>query len=102
MAPRKSNVPAPIGIHELELTLIREKQAWQDWELRDAAEELELMGRIAKQTGWPRDYKPLIEAFHTALSHTRDMVRNRDTTRIAAAHSKLEQAIFALRDRLYT
>ncbi|MGH8248016.1 MAG: hypothetical protein ACREUU_16460 [Gammaproteobacteria bacterium] len=92
---------APIGIHELELTLIREKQAWQDWKLRDADLELELMGRIAKKTAWPKDYKPLVEAFHTALSHAREVIRNRDTTRISAAHSKLERSIFAFRDRLY-
>lgn len=103
MATQKSGAElfAALAIQELELALLREQSAWEDWELPTATKELAVMARIAKKVSWPAKYQPLIETFDGALRHARETVDKRDTTRMGAAQTKLEQAIFALRDRVY-
>ena len=95
------SVNTPLGIHELELALIREKAAWQDWNLRAAGSELELMKRISRKTQWAEDYVPLVDNLKKAVNRTARAVKNKDTTSISAAHSGLEKAIYDLRDKLY-
>lgn len=100
----KSNkliVSTPLGIHELELALVRELAAWRDWDLSNAADELELMQRISNKTDWADDYLPLVENLQAKIKYTEQTVKNRDTTLIGAAHTNLERAIFDLRDKLY-
>jgi len=103
MAAKKDNatISAPLGIHELELALIREKAAWKEWELAAATREIQLMKRICKKTQWPDEYQPLLERLDEELKLAARVLRNQDTTRITAMHSSLEGAIFGLRDLLY-
>ncbi len=98
---KTESVNTPIGIHELELALIREKAAWQDWNLRVAGAELSLMKRICRKTQWATDYEPLAETLRGAVNRAARAVKDKDTTSISAAHSKLERAIYDLRDKLY-
>ena len=98
---KKPTIAAPLGIHELELALLREEIAAKDWELRTAARELDVIKRVLKKVDWPKDYLPLVEAVTDCNSHLTKVVANKDTTRLAAAHTQLEDAIFALRDKLY-
>lgn len=98
---KKPTISAPLGIHELELALLREEIAAKDWELRVAARELNLIKRILKKIDWPKDYLPLVETVAKRNAHLIKVVANKDTTRLAAAHTQLEDAIFALRDKLY-
>ena len=98
---KSESVSTPLGIHELELALIREKAAWQDWNLRAAGAELDLMKRICRKTQWAPDYEPLVDTLRRVLTRTARVVKDKDTTGISAAHSKLEQAIYDLRDKLY-
>jgi hypothetical protein len=103
-ASRKSAsgpITAPYAIHELELALAREKSAWRDWELRSAAAEIEFMRRVCRKAQWSEDYLPLVDKLNDELKTAATVIQNRDTTRITAMHSKLEQAVFDLRDRLY-
>ena len=95
-------VPTALGVHELELSLIRELAAYHDWDLRNAAIELDLMQRVCKRVGWPDDYLPLIEKLIEAIKNTAKTAHDKDTTLITSAHTRLEQAIFALRDKLYS
>ncbi len=100
----KSNkliISTPLGIHELELALVRELAAWHDWDLSNAADELGLMKRICNKTDWADDYLPLVESLKAKIKYTEQTVKNRDTTLIGAAHTNLERAIFDLRDKLY-
>lgn len=94
-------ITTPLGIHELELALAREKVAWLDWDLRTAAAEISFMIRIAKKTQWSPGYLPLVDILKEELRSADRVIRDKDTTRITAMHSKLEQAIFELRDKLY-
>ena len=97
----KSTVTTPLGIHELELALIRELAAWRDWDFSNAADELGLMKRICNKTDWVDDYLPLVEILKAKIKYTEQTVKNQDTTLIGAAHTKLERAIFDMRDKLY-
>ena len=98
---KKSVVSTPLGIHELELALIREFAAWQDWDLDRAAIELGLMKRICKKVDWMDDYLPLVDELGARIKETEKTVKDKDTTLIGAAHTRLERAIFDLRDILY-
>ena len=98
---KNSTVSTPLGIHELELALIREMAAWRDWDLVNAAEELRLMKRICKKIDWVEDYLPLVDELNTKIKYAEKTVKNKDTTLIGAAHTNLQQAVFDLRDRLY-
>ena len=98
---KKLTVSTPLGIHELELALIRELAAWRDWDLDNAAIELSLMKRICKKTDWMDDYLPLVDDLGTKIKYAALTVKNKDTTLIGAAHTRLERAIFDLRDKLY-
>lgn len=101
MVRDKQAVTAPLAIHELELALLREQLARREWKLAAAAEELALMRRIRRTAQWSDDLEPLLEPLDTALAEALHTVERKDTTRIQAAHTRLEKAIFALRDRLY-
>jgi hypothetical protein len=103
MAKNKSaeQLAAALAVQELELTLLREQRSCEDWELLSAARELEFMARVAKATKWPPEYEPLAAAFDAALQYASEMIQKRDTTRIGAAQTRLEQATFALRDLFY-
>ncbi|MCC7412042.1 MAG: hypothetical protein IT495_10490 [Gammaproteobacteria bacterium] len=94
-------VNAPSSILELELALLREKLARDDWNLAAAANELTLMQTIRDRTGWPAGYKALLQALDESLVESLQTVKNKDTTRIQAAHTRLERAVYALRDHLY-
>lgn len=94
-------ITTPLGIHELELALLREKAAWKEWELPAAAREIDLMRRICRRTQWSEDFQPLVGKLNSELTVAARVIRNKDTTRITAVHSSLESAIFDLRDRLY-
>lgn len=96
-----SAVAVPIAIHELELALLREQRARDDWNLMAAAEELSLMQKIRQKADWPADFTALLGALDASLAESLQTVRNKDTTRIQAAHTRLQRAIFALRDELY-
>ena len=98
---KKPSVSAPLGIHELELALLREEIAAKDWDLRTAARELDIIKKILKKVHWPKDYVPLVETVTDCNAHLAKIIADRDTTRLAAAHTQLEDAIFALRDKLY-
>ena len=98
---KKLTVSTPLGIHELELALIREFAAWRDWDLDNAAIELGLMKRICKKTDWLDDYLPLVDDLNAKIKDTEKCVKDKDTTLIGAAHTRLERAIFDLRDMLY-
>ncbi len=98
---KKLAVSTPLGIHELELALIRELAAWRDWDLDNAAIELRLMKSICKKTDWMDDYLPLVDDLGTKIKYAQLTVKNKDTTLIGAAHTRLERAIFDLRDKLY-
>ena len=97
----KLTVSTPLGIHELELALIRELAAWRDWDLENAAIELNLMKRISLKTEWTGDYLPLVDELKAKIKYTEKTVKNKDTTLIVAAHTRLERVIFDLRDKLY-
>ncbi|MBI1732788.1 MAG: hypothetical protein HYR49_08490 [Gammaproteobacteria bacterium] len=103
MAARKSGIriDAPLGIHELELALIREKAAWEDWQVPAALAELDFMSRIIGHIQWPKDFAPLVKSLVKEVAATQHVLNVRDTTRHAAAHTRLENAIYKLRDRLY-
>ncbi len=94
-------VSAPIAIHELELALLREQRARDEWNLPLAAEELTLMQKIRKKADWSDEFAKLLPALDGSIEEALDTVRSRDTTRIQAAHTRLQRAIFGLRDRLY-
>jgi hypothetical protein len=98
---KKPAVSAPIGIHELQLALLREEIAAKDWDLRTAARELDVIKRVLKKVDWPKDYLPLVEVAASTAKHLAKVVDNKDTTRLTAAHTELEDSIFALRDKLY-
>lgn len=103
MATKKNAevISSPLGIHELQLALIREMAAYHDWDLRVAARELKLMRRICAKTSWTEPYQPLVESLLDAVKATSKTVRDKDTTLVTSAHTRLEQAVFALRDKLY-
>lgn len=92
---------APIAIHELELALLREQWARDAWNLMSAAEELRLMQKISKKVQWPAQYAGLLGALEAALEESLQTVQSKDTTRIQAAHTRLQRAVYALRDQLY-
>lgn len=94
-------VSTPLGIHELELALIRELAAWNDWDLPAAASELVLMKRICGKTEWVDSFLPLVEELNRKIRVAEQVVQSRDTTLLGAAQTNLEQAVFALRDKLY-
>lgn len=94
-------VTAPLAIHELELALLREQAARRDWKLGAAAAELALMRRIRDKAQWSDELEALLDPLDAAIAEALDTVESKDTTRIQAAHTRLEKAIFALRDRLY-
>jgi hypothetical protein len=96
-----SAVTAPTAIHELELALLREQNARGDWNLPLAAQELVLMQKIRQKAGWPAEFAKLLPALDSSLEESLETVRTRDTTRIQAAHTRLQRAIFALRDLMY-
>ena len=98
---KKLTVSTPLGIHELELALIREIAAWQDWDLDSAEIELNLMKRICKKTEWNDDYLSLVDELNAKIKYAEKTVKNKDTTLIGAAHTNLQQAVFDLRDKLY-
>jgi len=98
---KKLTVSTPLGIHELELALIRELAAWRDWDLVNATDELGLMKRICKKVDWMDNYRPLVDDLNTKIKYAEQCVKNKDTTLIGAAHTRLERAIFDLRDMLY-
>ena len=97
----KLTISTPLGIHELELALIRELAAWRDWDLSNAADELSFMKRICNKTDWADDCLPLVENLNAKIKYTEQTVKNKDTTLIGAAHTNMERAIFDLRDKLY-
>ena len=103
MARKKitETISSPLGTHELELALIRELAAYHDWDLRVAAEELDLMRRICRKTQWTEQFQPLVENLLKVVKETNQTVQDKDTTLITAAQTRLQQAVFALRDRLY-
>lgn len=94
-------VPTALGVQEIELSLIRELAAYHDWDLRTAAMELDFMRRVCGKVAWREDYVPLIGNLLEAVKNTARTVAVKDTTLITSAHTQLEQAVFALRDRLY-
>ncbi len=94
-------ISSPLGIHELQLALIREMAAYHDWDLRIAARELQLMRRICAKTSWADRYQPLVDDLTEAIKVTAKTVRDKDTTLITSSHTQLEHAVFALRDKLY-
>lgn len=94
-------VPTALGVQELELSLIRELAAYHDWDLRTAAMELDVMRRVCGSVAWRDDFLPLIDKLLGTVKQTEITVTGKDTTLITSAHTQLEQAIFALRDKLY-
>lgn len=94
-------INTPLGVHELELALARELAAWRDWDLRVAAVELTMMKRICRKASWVKDFRPLVEKLEQAIKATEKTVKEKDVTLILAAHTRLEQAVFAMRDELY-
>jgi hypothetical protein len=104
MAAKKTapRIDAPLGIHELEIALLREKAAWEDWQVPAALAELEFMARITGRINWPQSLAPLVKALAREIAATQHVLKTRDTTRHAAAHTRLENAIFRLRDTLYS
>jgi len=103
MARKQSaeTISSPLGIHGLELALIREVAAYHDWDLRVAAEELDVMRRICRKTQWSEPLQPLVEDLLSAVKAADRTVKNKDTTLITAAQTQLQKAVFALRDKLY-
>lgn len=102
--PRRNadiRIDAPLGIHELELALIREKAAWEDWQVPAALAELDFMSRIIGRIQWPKDFAPLVKSLVREVAATQHVLNVRDTTRHAAAHTRLEKSIFNLRDHMY-
>ena len=98
---KKLIVSTPLGIHELELALIRELAAWRDWDLAVAEVELVLMKRICKKTDWAEDYLAMVKELEAIIKYAERTVQDKDTTLLGAAHTNLQRAIFDLRDRLY-
>ena len=98
---KKLIVSPPLGIHELELALLRELAAWRDWDLAVAEVELVLMKRICKKTDWAEDYLPMVKELEVIIKYAERTVKDKDTTLLGAAHTNLQRAIFDLRDRLY-
>lgn len=104
MAEKKTapRIDAPLGIHELEIALLREKAAWEEWQVPAALGELDFMARIIGRIRWPKDLAPLVKTLVEEVAATQHVLKTRDTTRHAAAHTRLENAIFRLRDTLYS
>ena len=97
----KEALHPPVGVQELQLALIREMAAYRDWDLRVAARELTFMRKICRKIDWGEAYEPLVGNVLDAVKFTARTVRDEDTTLITSAHTRLEHAIFALRDQLY-
>ena len=66
-----------------------------------AGMELDFMRRVCGKVAWREDYVPLVGNLLEAVKNTARTVAGKDTTLITSAHTQLEQAVFALRDRLY-
>ncbi|MEM4383373.1 MAG: hypothetical protein QXH32_02370 [Candidatus Caldarchaeum sp.] len=89
-----------LNINTIEITLIRQKQVIDSWDLRSAIVELESIAKIVNTTKWPSELAAQVQGVVESLEEAIKTVRNKDSTRIKAAHTRLLSSVHSLRDAI--
>jgi RPA family protein len=91
-------VLAWLNINTVELALMWENNMLATWDLRSAARELERIKNIIDTTKWPAELSLQVRRLVECLEETIYTVRNRDSTRVKAAHTRLLASVQSLRE----
>jgi hypothetical protein len=92
---------AAVSLLELEVAFVRERGAWEQWNLLATAGEIATMWQVLRHTRWPRELQGKVTEVEQALKHLDTVLQQRDKTNMGAAHTHFEEKLKALRDRLY-
>ncbi|MEM4314730.1 MAG: hypothetical protein QXI97_03995 [Nitrososphaerota archaeon] len=89
-----------LNINTIEIALIRENDMVNSWDLRSAMTELDRIANIVATTKWPPEVAGQVMTVVRSLEEATHTVRNKDSTRVKAAHRRLLASVHTLRDAI--
>ena len=81
----------------LENQSLRERLDHERWDLRQMKSNVILMKKIAESVAWKSDDKAPLQELVRVLDELAKIIQDKDSTRVVAGHTHLEQAIRGLR-----
>jgi predicted phosphodiesterase len=85
----------------LENTFTRERFDWQMWDLRQMRQSVELMKKITSKATRSLSTKDSFAFLEKSLDELETIIDQKDSTRVIAGHTHVEQALTQLRDLIF-
>ena len=85
----------------LENQFLKERLDYEKWDLRQMKSNVSLMKKITDTARWNESEKSLLEELVRAIEELLVIVQEKDTTRVIAGHTHLEQALRSLRNSTF-